>query len=532
VEESASTPVPQVVTEPPATIHPGPLRIMAPDLGTERFASTFVESQAVQYFARVMHGFLIDENERQEFVPGIATDWSISTDGLTWSFTIREGLKWQDGSDLTAEDIAWSLTYHYGPQASEYTTSADQQYVSRVADRVELSGPNTVDFITTEPVVEMADNLKMGGGVKVREMLPKRDEPYNEAAALAYDENPIGAGPMRLVNHVQLSVMEFERFDDYYFQPKYGLPEDRRVNFQSLELHPVPEEATRVAAVRSGQADIVPASLTTRGQVEAGGGRMVFGPEANAVEGWALGCWLPEYPCHDKRVRQALDYAIDKELIRDRLFGGSEVFEVKGWHVVTPSTGGYTPSLDPRPYDPDKARQMLADAGYPGGEGFGKYIVNSYPSSSMPFLPELAQLVADMWRQELGIETEVVLWDRVASSQHWRAGDFEGQFLWRDNATRVDYTASLSNWWGEHKSAYRPHEDPEIWRLVNETVFILDPEERIKKMEEVLPILWEEAHILGVGYLHLPWAVGPRVLSWEPYPVAISPTALHTITLE
>jgi peptide/nickel transport system substrate-binding protein len=160
--------------------------------------------------------------------------------------------------------------------------------------------------------------------------------------------------------------MGFERFDDDYYQPKYGLPEDRRVNFTSLDLHLVPEEATRVAAMRAGETDIAPVSLASKEQVEKGDGRIVFGQEGSYFRVSMYGCWadaeleFPGFPCQDRRVRQALDYAIDKELMRDTLFGGPEVMVVKGWGIVNPSTIGYSPELDPYPFDPDKARQLLA----------------------------------------------------------------------------------------------------------------------------------------------------------------------------
>jgi peptide/nickel transport system substrate-binding protein len=178
--------------------------------------------------------------------------------------------------------------------------------------------------------------------------------------------------------------MKFERFDDFYYQAENGFPEDKRVNFQSLDMFMVPEEATRVAALRGGNADIVPASLATKGQVEAGGGRLVFGQEGFTLNARLVGCYEPQYPCHDKRVRQALNYALDRELIQEQLYGGPTVFQLKAWGDVTPSTIGYTPELDPFPFDPDKARQLLADAGYPGGQGFGRLIVNTAPPRRCP----------------------------------------------------------------------------------------------------------------------------------------------------
>jgi len=98
-----------------------------------------------------------------------------------------------------------------------------------------------------------------------------------------------------------------------------------------------------VAALRAGEADIVPASLATRKQVETGGGRLIFGPEGVYMRVILSGCWeadYTKYPCKDKRVRQALDLAINKNIIRDQLYGGSDVFSTKGWEFVTPRRPG------------------------------------------------------------------------------------------------------------------------------------------------------------------------------------------------
>ena len=104
--------------------------------------------------------------------------------------------------------------------------------------------------------------------------------------------------------------------------------------------------------------------MGSKNQVEAGGGRVIFGAEAAYFRVVQLGCMNPQFPCNDIRVRQALNLAFNKELMRDQLYGGPEVMQVKGWGSISPSTIGYSPELDPYPYDPDKARELLAEAGY------------------------------------------------------------------------------------------------------------------------------------------------------------------------
>jgi peptide/nickel transport system substrate-binding protein len=360
--------------------------------GNERFTYNYSVGGGNNY-ARIMQGFLITTNEETELLPGIANDWQISEDGLTWTFTIREGVQFHDGSDLTTEDVWWSWMHYWGKDESgssvERATQSSAQALARLVESIEQPAPNQVRITLTQgdggfPAAMVSEAAANWYGV-----LHSRPKVHDDLQEVNYDRNPIAAGPMRLVEHVPASVMTFERFDDYYYQLANGFPEDRRVNFQSLDMYLVPEEGTRVAAIRSGEADIAPASVATRSQVEAGGGRLMFGPEGIYMRIMLQGCFKPEFPCYDRKVRQALDYAIDKGLMCDQLLGGPgpEVFQVKGWARITPSTIGYSAELDPWPFDPDKARQLLADAGYPGGEGFGKLIVNTWVSTSMPFLP-------------------------------------------------------------------------------------------------------------------------------------------------
>jgi peptide/nickel transport system substrate-binding protein len=528
------TSTPQMAA-PPAEVevHPGKLTVMVPDLANERFDYAFSSGGPGLNYASIVHGFVTSTNENMELTPGLATDWKLSEDGLTWNFTIREGMKFHDGSDLTAEDVRWSFEHIFGPQAVGYATANVALTMARSMGSIELSEPNIVSITSESPIPILPLMLAGGGGGYWFAIMPGRDALRNEVAEQAYENKPIGAGFMRLQQHIPAQVMQFERFDEFYQQPKNGFLEDKRVNFQSLDMFLVPEEATRVAALRSGEADIIPVSIQTRQQVEAGGGHIVFGKEGVILEPKFLGCWTdPNFPCADKRVRQALDYALDKELFRDRLYGGTEVFEIRGWRFGTPSTIGYTPELDPWPFDPDKARQLLAEAGYPNGEGFGTFIINTFPSSSLPFQVEAAQLAADMWRRELGLDVEVRVTDSVGMDQKERNLEMQGQMLWRDNEVRLDAGSSALSFYGDPERPDRLHNDPELQRLVQETVQILDADERAEAYKKLFLRLRDESYQLGMGYANIPWGVGPRVLTWEPSPLSLHPSALHTITLK
>ncbi len=533
-EPAVPTAVPQVVSEPAGTmaeINPGKLTIMVGDLGNERFDQTFVGgTPGFGNYGSIVHATLITSSEERSVIPGIATEWGLSDDGLTWTFTIREGVKFHDGSELTAEDVVWTLDHSFGHQAPEYSVSTTAARIARDLDRIELSGPNQVVLATTAIRLDIPQQVADNDPGYFPPM-PKRAEIHNPEVEAAYDQNPIGAGFMSLARHEKASMMGFERFDDFYYQPINGLPEDKRVNFQSLDLFLVPEESTRVAAIRAGEADLVPVGLQSKKQVEDGGGRLVFALEAVISQPGLQGCWEPQYPCHDIRVRQALDLAIDKQVIQNELYGGPEVFEVKGWKTVTPSTIGYTPEMDPWPADPDKARQLLADAGYPGGEGFGKFIINVRKGTALPLMIETARLVGDMWNKELGLEVEVRVLESQDSKRRRYAGELHGQVYWEENDTRVD-ASSQAHSYGDPENKSRWHGDAELHKMGQEAFLLLDPKAREVALTKLYQRYREETYHIGIGYANTPWAVGPRVLTWEPYPLTLYPSALHKLTLK
>src|SRR5215831_9540661 len=350
----------------------GALTIAIASFGPERFDRAFATMG--DEFTRVVHGFLLSatlKDNRLAIAPGIASKWGVSPDGRSWNFTVRKGVKFHDGTDLTVADVLWTLQHIWGPQATDYANQSISLTYSKNMDRIEQTGPDEITVTTKTPVSTLEQDLSEASQSWTGAIYPKRAALHDEAAEQAYDRNPIGAGIMRLVEHVPATSMTFERFDDYYYQPANGFPTDKRVKFQRLQLVLLPDDSTRAAALRAGQVDIAAVGLASRQQVEAGGGRLVFGPEAGYVYMSWFGAFKPQYPAHDKRVRQALSYAIDRKSLRDSLWG-SEVMQLTGWTDVTPSTVGYSPDVDPFPFDLAKARQLLSDAGYPGGNGFGK----------------------------------------------------------------------------------------------------------------------------------------------------------------
>ena len=533
---AAPTAAPEAMAEPTQAmteVNPGTLTWLMTGFGNERFDPAFSSSSSHDY-GRLVHAHFISsdvEDGKRIIIPGILSDWKLSDDGLTWVLTVREGVKWHDGTDLTGEDVLWNLQRLLGPEAEEFSQSSKSNAMSRIINRIEQTGSSEVSVTSEVPIPDFPINYSEAESSWFGVVLPKRAAFHDPEVEAAYDLNPIGAGLMKLTEHVPVDSMTLERYDDYYAA-------DRRVNFKEMVLRLVPEEATRVAALRAGEGDIGPVTLGARKQVEAGGGRLIFGQEGVVFYVRLVGCWKAEIPCSDKRVRQALSYALDKELMRDRLFGGPEVMQIKGWWAATPSTIGYSPDLDPPPFDPDKARELMAAAGYrtptnPEGKDFGKLVINTWVSISMPVMPESAQLAAEFWKKELGIDAEVVVGDKVAFGKLMRTTeDLHGTIRWADDEARLDGSSHLRSLYADTERFNPAHKDPELFTLSKETLSVFDPVEREKVLNSTYRRLKDEAYYTPVGYINIPWGVGPQVVTWDPLPLALYPSALHTIALK
>ena len=217
-------------------VNPGTLTWMIGNFGHERFDPTYGSSEGHDY-GRLLHAFLISSDVvdgRRVASPGIATKWEVSSDGLTWTYTIREGVKFHDGTEVTMEDVLWTLQHTVGPESKDAVISPS--YKSYVMERIEQTGPDRISATMTEPISDFPLSDAEASGNWRGIILPQRATLHDEGDNEAYDLNPIGAGIFKLVDHTPADSMTFERFDDYYQQPENGFTVDRRPNFTTLEV--------------------------------------------------------------------------------------------------------------------------------------------------------------------------------------------------------------------------------------------------------------------------------------------------------
>jgi peptide/nickel transport system substrate-binding protein len=282
-------------------------------------------------------------------VPNLATDWKISSDNLTWTFTLRSGVKMQDGSLFSARDIKTALdrVIKYPDDFPIYAGLTGATDSFKVIDDTHFS------ITTKQPWATMLDDLPY----------PIATDYYNKVGDDQFRKLPIAAGAWRFVSVQTNQRLSFQRFDDYF--DKSRLP-----NFKNLNLLIVPEESSRVAGILSGSLDLAfNLSHNSAQQLATSGAKGVRVLKNNAPCA-VPALWLqdfnptkgnPNSPLGILAVRQALIYALDRESIAKNLYQGDAAVAT---NLVQPSSLGYDSKLKPIPYDPAKAKQLLKDAGH------------------------------------------------------------------------------------------------------------------------------------------------------------------------
>ena len=523
---------------PAEIIYQGKINVLVGGFGSERFIARYCTG-VCHVYGRLLHAYLASTTHEGGVIPEALERWEINEDGTVWVLHMRDGIKFHDGDMATIEDLLFSLDRmtDYENEDPEQTTTTQASHRRQIKS-MEITGPREITVTMHAPYAGFAVWNSNGHAGNLRmNIYPEKllGEPYgpNEEA---YEKLPMGAGPMEMIDRSPGQSMSFQRFDDYYYTPEFGAPEDRRPRFEFLDLHNVPELSTRVAALRAGDGDLIEAAEAVKGQIEGGGGRMIYAHESTYVTMELNRCYLPDSRCNDIRVRQALDLAIDRQSIVDILYSPDE-YKLGGWNYVTPTSLGYTPELAPQPFDPDKARELMAAAGYNvpgvnGGKDYGEMEIVTWNPGDVPFVPDMAQLVADNWATELGLDVKVVVTDRTLITQQRRGGELVDKARLFINEARWDGSTITHSSFNDPENVNRYAEDPRLWASIRTAFAVVDPAKRHGALAEVYPELQAEHYQLAMGYANLPWGTSARIKEWQPWSAAAFFNAHWTVRVE
>lgn len=302
-----------------------------------------------------------------------------------WRVELREGISFTNGEAFDAAAVKANVDRVSDPDFETITSGFEL-----------LAGAEVVSDHVVEIITDGPDPFFLSRLSELR-MLPP--EAQNQPV---YAENPVGTGPYvfeewdRGANVIRLRVNT-----DYWGDAP---------TVERVEIRIVPDESTRVSALRTGEIDMAPVAPDQVAQVPA----VIRG--GAAAESGATRINLAQPPYDDVRFRRALNYAIDKDAINDAIFGGQ--YEVSACQAVPPGAFGYNPDLDPYPYDPERARTLLADVDLPDGfavqfEGTSGFWVRDR---------EVQEAVASYWR-EVGLDVDMTVNPEDAYLDKLLAGD-------------------------------------------------------------------------------------------------------------
>ena len=299
--------------------------------------------------------------------PELAESWEFSDDGLTLTFNLRPGVKFHNGRDFVADDVKFSLEYAQDPE-----TGANIRTLARAVESVEVVDDHTVAFHFTEPTPAAFDLIDLLFIV-------------NRETIEEIDSNPVGTGPFRFAEWAPGDFARFERFEEYW---KDDLP-----YLNEVIVRAIPDAATMIANLEGGTLDLIaapPASEFERlGAAE--GTKVVSGFPGGLV--WDLSLNTGREPFDNKLVRQALQYALDRERIVDIVF-----FNVSDPWLQPQSDKSplYDPDLEGfYTFDLDRARSLLEEAGYADGFEFTVLTATTNPDGArllQVYQADLAQI--------------------------------------------------------------------------------------------------------------------------------------------
>ena len=425
-----------------------------------------------------LHDALVKPLPERTMAPSLAESWSTSPDGLVYEFVLRKGVRFHNGEPVTADDVKFSFERYRGISAKalkEKVAAVETPDPRRVRFRLKQPWPDFLAFYGT-PATGAA-------WIVPRKYVDKVGED-------GFKKAPVGAGPFRFVSFTPGVELVLEAFDGYWRRT----PSVKRLVFKS-----VPDVATRLVMLKSGDADLaygLPGELGEEARRTPG---LTLRPTRFAATHWLLFAdqWDARSPWHDRRVRLAATHAVDRQAINEAQSLGFS--KITGSIIPTSFDFYWPPPV--HPFDPARAQQLLAEAGYPKGFEAGDFWCDvSTTGASEAVLNYL---------QAVGIKTRLRPLERAGFLQAYQDKKLKNLIyglsgIAGNAATRIEaFTASSGIY------AYGGY--PDIDGLFREQAGELDPKKRAAILHRIQQLMHEKVMYLPIWQLAVLNGYGPRV---------------------
>lgn len=423
-------------------------------------------------------------------LPRLVVSWKNLSD-TEWELKLREGVTFHNGEPWNAEAFIWNWTRKLDSGEPRHARMEGlAEFKAEVIDEY------TVKVTTKEPRA-----MFVGEMYNFFIVPPKYIEEVGDAAFL---EKPVGTGPFKFVEWVKGDHLTLEANPDYWG----GAPK-----IKTLVFKPIPEVATRIAALQADEVDMIGHVPPDQADAVASDPNLTLvDAPINGVVYIQLFPESPEgggEPLNDQRVRQALNYAVNRDQIIEYILGG---YGEARAGIISSEALGFDPDLEPYPYDPDKAKELLAEAGYPDGFSIG------FDMSSLGVAGDLQVLeavIAD-WA-EVGINVKVNQMEKspfVTRKLEWKIAPL---FNWNFYAFDADYVVYKQCHSGEAWFYYAGW-TPEIDEMLEAQQTEMDPEKRLAIWKQFQAKFKEDAAYVPLFQPRSIYGLNKRVIGFEPEP--------------
>jgi peptide/nickel transport system substrate-binding protein len=424
-----------------------------------------------------LHDAMVKPMPGMAMAPSLAESWSMSKDGLTYEFVLRKNIRFHNGDPVTAEDVKFSFERYRGAAnktLKEYVAAVEAPDPRHVRVRLKRPWPDFMTFYSSAT----------GAGW----IVPKKY--VEKVGEEGFKKAPVGAGPYKFVSFTPGVELVLEAFDQYWRKA----PSVKRLVFKVI-----PDESTRLAALKRGEVDI---AYSIRGELAQELERtpgLTLKPAVIQAPFWLYFAdqWDTKSPWHDPRVRLAVSYAIDRNAINQALTLGHSKLT---WSII-PVNFDFFWQPPPYAYDPAKAKKLLAEAGYPNGFDGGEYYCDASYSN-------LGEAVVN-YLQPIGIRLQLRPLERAAFFKGYAEKAFKNVIqgasgAFGNAATRIEAFVAAGGIY-----AYGSY--PDIDGLFQEQATELDRGRREATLHKIQQLVYDKAMFAPIWQLAFLNGVGPRV---------------------
>ena len=420
-----------------------------------------------------IYSSLIKIDQEGKVAPDLATEWGVGEDGLTWTFKLRDDVTFHNGKHLTSADVVATFERVLNEDDPYRYTSSYTEFI----DSVTADGDYTVIIKTKTPYGPFEAKIAACNmGILDKDYIEQYGHDLGTTPASVN-----GTGPYKVTEWSIGEKMVFEAYDDYFG----GTPKTKNVIMQV-----VPEQNSRAIAVETGQMDIVsglaPDDVARFSNGEVAGVN-VYSEPSNGMHLFQFNC---SGVLSDVKLRQAINYGIDRQAIIDTLY--SVIGETAALAPVTPDVIGYS-ELGVIEYNPEKAKELLKEAGYEDG-----LTINLMTTAVYNKGVEMAEIISEQLK-EIGITVNIETVEKAVFSASW--GVTPDQFKWdmfiMGAGGSTDAGSALYRVWhteddGLNTNNYGFYSNAEVDALLEEGNVTTDPEKRTEIYKRAMEIIWEE----------------------------------------